>query len=255
MHRKNVIKTIIEMTEKTGEGHIPSAFSILDILWVLYDRVLDITPEKMKDPAHNRFILSKGHSALGLYAILAEKGFIKKETLKDFGTFESALGGHPDRTKIPGVEASTGSLGHGFPMAVGLALGARIKKNSSKVYTVIGDGECNEGTIWESALLASHHKLANLYCIVDYNHSGDRALKLGDLRQKFESFGWHALTINGHDQEEIYRALTQESVDKPIAIIAETVKGYGSKTMENNHAWHHKSPNATERELILKELE
>ena len=119
----------------------------------------------------------------------------------------------------------------------------------------MGDGECNEGTIWESALLAAHHELANLYCVVDYNHSGDRALKLGDLRKKFESFGWSAVSINGHDQEEIYRALTRQSAREPIAIIAETIKGYGSKLMENNPAWHHKAPKAGEElERILEEL-
>lgn len=236
------------------EGHIPAAFSILDILWVLYDRVLHITPDKQNDPKRNRFILSKGHASIGLYVILAEKGFISQKTLKSFGTFDSCLGGHPDRTKVPGVEASTGSLGHGLPMAVGLALGAKIKKQSSKVYVIVGDGECNEGTIWESAMLAAHHKLNNLYCIVDHNHSGDLALNHGDIRKKFEAFGWQAVSIHGHDQKEIYKALTQKSTVKPVAIIAETIKGNGCKIMENNPEWTHKYPNPAELEKILKEL-
>lgn len=238
-----------------GEGHIPSAFSILDLLWVLYDRVLGLTPENIRDPNRNRMVLSKGHASLGLYAVLAEKGLINDQEFARFCKFDGCLGGHPDRTKVPGVEASTGSLGHGLPMAVGLALGVKIKKGSSKVYAVIGDGECNEGTIWESALLAAHHRLSNLYCIVDYNHSGDRALELGDLAKKFESFGWSAASINGHNHEEIYQALTRQSADRPVAIIAETIKGYGSKIMENNPEWHHKAPKAGEElENILDDL-
>jgi len=251
---KHLKKQIIEMATQSNEGHIPSAFSVLDILWVLYNRVLNISPKQIDDPLRDRFILSKGHSSLGLYAVLAKKGFIKSETLKSFGKYGSILGGHPDRTKISGVEASTGSLGHGFPMAVGVALGIKIKKQKNKVYTIIGDGECNEGSVWESLLLASHHKLNNLYCIVDYNHSGDRALTFKDLQKQFEIFGWKTLSVDGHNQEEIYKALKEESSDKPIAIIANTVKGYGSKSMENNHAWHHKTPNSEELEQILKEL-
>lgn len=251
---KHLRKKIIEATVRTGEGHIPSAFSILDLLWVLYDRILDITPQNVRDSNRDRLVLSKGHASLGLYAVLAAKGFIDGETLSGFATFESPLGGHPDRTKVPGVEASTGSLGHGLPMAVGLALGMKIRKQPHKVYAIVGDGECNEGTIWESALLAAHHELSNLYCVVDYNHSGDRALKLGDLRKKFESFDWLAISVNGHDQEEIYRALTRRSDRKPIAIIAETIKGYGSKIMENNHEWHHKAPKEEELERILEDL-
>ena len=251
---KHLKEKIIRVATEANEGHIPAAFSILDLLWVLYDRVLNITPKKIADPNRNRFILSKGHASIGLYIILAEKGFINPKTLKNFGTFNSYLGGHPDRTRVPGVEASTGSLGHGLPMAVGLALGAKIKKKPSKVYVIVGDGECNEGTIWESAMLAVHHKLNNLYCIVDHNHSGDQALNPGNMRKKFESFGWHAVSINGHDHKEIYRALTQKSADKPMAIIAETIKGNGCKIMENNPEWTHKYPKLEELDEFLKEL-
>lgn len=247
-------RKILEVATHAQEGHIPAAFSILDILWVLYDRILGITPETKDNPERNRFILSKGHASIGLYIVLAEKGFIDPELLENFGKANSCLGGHPDRTRVPGAEASTGSLGHGLPMGIGLALGAKIKKQPSKVYVIVGDGECNEGTIWESAMLAVHHKLDNLYCIVDHNHSGDIALNPGDMRKKFEAFGWHAISIHGHDQEEIYRALTQKSTGKPLAIIAETIKGNGSKTIENNPAWTHKYPNAEEMEIILKEL-
>lgn len=251
---KHLKREIIEMAVIAGEGHIPSAISILHILWVLYDRVLDITPKNIKNLNRDRLILSKGHASLGLYVVLAEKGFIKKSSLKDFAKFDSDLGGHPDRTKVSGVEASTGSLGHGMPISTGLALAMKIRKQKHRVYVIIGDGECNEGTIWESVILAAHHNLSNLYCIVDYNHSGDRALKLGDLCRKFESFGWDAISINGHNEKEIYKALTKRSKNKPMAIIAETIKGYGVKMMENNHEWHHKSPNSKELEEIMKKL-
>lgn len=242
------------MSAKSNEGHIPSALSILDLLWVLYDRVLNITPETVNNHDRDIFILSKGHASLGLYAVLAKKGFISSESLDDFCKFKSDLGGHPDRTKISGVEASTGSLGHGLPIAVGVALGSKIKKQKNKVYVIVGDGECNEGTIWESAFLASNHKLNNLCCIVDYNHSGDRALKLGNLEEKFKSFGWMTASVDGHDQKKIYQALIKKSLNKPIAIIARTIKGYGCKIMENNPEWHHKSPNREELDIILKEL-
>jgi transketolase len=312
MSLKHLKENIIRTATATSEGHIPAAFSILDLLWVLYDRVIDVTPGKMADLDRDRFILSKGHASIGLYAVLAEKGFFNWDELKNFGKFGSIFGGHPDRTKVPGVEASTGSLGHGFPMAVGLALGAKIRvhlesgpaasregfsgerrdipttdasasrggnlgsepkitpraadsapsaafernpaKKMSKVYVIVGDGECNEGTIWESAMLGAHHKLDNLYCIVDQNHSGDGPMDPHDLREKFESFGWQAVRINGHDHEEIYKALTQKSVGKPIAIIAETVKGNGAKIMENSAEWTHKYPTPEQMEIIIKEL-
>ena len=247
-------RLILESATTSGEGHIPSAFSILDILWVLYDQVLNIDPKNPNDDKRDRLIVSKGHASLGIYAVLAEKGFFKTSELLNFAKFNNSLGGHPDRNKVPGIEASTGSLGHGFPMAVGIAMALKIKKNKAKGFVIIGDGESNEGTVWESALLASHHELSNLCCIIDYNHSNDKALKLGNLRKKFESFGWETRTINGHNHKEIYTSLSTLSATRPTAIIAETIKGKGSKTMENNHAWHHKTPNKEELESLLKEL-
>lgn len=247
-------KIIVESAYKSGEGHIASAFSILDILWVLYDKVLKIDPKDPENPNRDIFILSKGHGSLGLYAILAEKGFFPFDYFENFGKYHSKLGGHPDYLKIPGVEASTGSLGHGFPMAVGVALGMKIKKSNNKVYCLIGDGECNEGTIWESALLAPHHKLDNLTCIVDHNHSTDRALIVDDLVKKFQSFGWKTTTIDGHDHEKIFEAISKETINKPKMIIAETIKGRGSKTMENNPEWHHKSPMDEELKMLLDEI-
>lgn len=248
-------RAIVTAATNAGEGHITSAFSILDILWVLYDQVLKIDPQNPGTFDRDRFILSKGHAALGLYAVLAEKGFFPYSDLETFGNFNSSFGGHPDRNKIPGVEASTGSLGHGFPMAVGVAMALKIQQSPYKVYTLIGDGECNEGTVWESALLAAHHKLKNLCCVVDYNHSTDRALLVGDLEEKFASFGWDSCSIDdGHDHDKIHNALTYQPKDRPYVIVANTIKGYGCKRMENNPEWHHKSPSAHEVTEILEEL-
>ena len=247
-------RAIVRATVEAGEGHIPSAFSILDILWILYDRVLDIKPGNLENDDRDRFILSKGHGSLAHYAVLAEKGFFLDFNLKEFAQFKSPLGGHPDRNKVPGVEASTGSLGHGFPIAVGVAMALKIKKSTSRVFALVGDGECNEGTIWESAQLAVHHKLTNLRCIVDYNHSGDRALLVGDLVAKFRSFGWQSCSIDGHDHNAIYKALSTAPEDRPIAIIAKTIKGFGCSRMENNPEWHHKTPSAGELAEIIEEL-
>ena len=245
-------RQIIEVATACNEGHIPAAFSILDILWVLYDRILDITPETVDDPDRHRFVLSKGHASIGLYMVLVERGILDRRHLDNFGRYGSILGGHPDRTKVPGVEASTGSLGHGFPMAAGLALGAKIKNKPTKVFAIVGDGECNEGTIWESAMFAAYRQLDNLYCIVDQNHSGDIALHAGDYRQKFEAFGWHAVRINGHDPDAIYAALTQCVAGKPTAVIAETIKGNGCKIMENSPEWTHKYPRPEELAAMLE---
>ena len=174
--------------------------------------------------------------------------------LENFAKFDSILGGHPDRNKIPGVEASTGSLGHGFPFGVGMALGLKMKKSASRVFVIIGDGEANEGAVWESALLASHHHLTNLCCIVDYNHSTDRALQIGDMEKKFNSFDWETCTIDGHNHDKIFEALQKNGGHKPKAIIAKTIKGFGCRQMENNPEWHHKYPTHEELPTLLEGL-
>lgn len=247
-------RTILISAASSREGHVPSSFSVLDILWVLYDRILRIDPADPLDPERDRFILSKGHASLGLYAVLADKGFFPASELESFGKLHSILGGHADRNKVPGIEASTGSLGHGFPIAVGTALGLKILNKPQRVFALIGDGECNEGTIWESALLAAHHKLSNLCLVVDHNHSTDRALGLGDLAAKFGAFGWKTAVIDGHDHEQIFGTLSRTDEFRPTAVIAETIKGCGSKTMENNPAWHHRQPNPDELKILLEEL-
>lgn len=246
-------KQILLMSTRAQEGHIASSFSIIDILWVLYNRIIfDADNVALHD-----FILSKGHASLALYVVLKECGLISQNDIDQFASYNGILGGHPDRNKIKGVIASSGSLGHGLPIGVGLALGHRIRGNTDrKTYVLIGDGELNEGSIWESIELGGHHKLGNLFCIVDYNHSTDRALFLGDLEKKFSSFSWNTISIDGHCHESIETALkSQPQNSRPTAIIANTIKGRGILEMENNPAWHHRFPTKQEEEKMLGELE
>jgi transketolase len=252
---KEIRKKILLAAFNAKEGHIPSALSILDILYIIYKDFLDL--EKIKTSSFDRdlFILSKGHASLALYAILIENKILPENSLDDFSKYNSILGGHPDSNKVLGVEASTGSLGHGFPIAVGMALGNKIKGVNSRVITIVGDGECNEGSIWESALLCSHHMLNNITCIVDYNHSTDRALNLGNIKLKFESFGWECLSIDGHNHTEIFNSLSVKTHDRPVAIIANTIKGYGIKSMENDPSWHHKSPSESEFAELIAQIQ
>jgi transketolase len=246
-----LIKKIVDIATLKKEGHIPSSLSILDIMYVLYNEVLDVNGIKENRIDRDRFILSKGHASLGLYVILDHFGLLKDD-INTFCDLNSKLGGHPT-DKIDNVESSTGSLGHGLPIGIGLALAYKIKKYKSRVYVIVGDGEANEGTIWESALLANHHDLNNLFCIIDFNHSTDRAVELGDLNAKFKAFGWDTKIIDGHNQNEILLALNNKS-DKPTCIIANTIKGKGIKMLENNPEWHHKFPNEEEYKNIINNL-
>jgi transketolase len=208
------------MTLATGdEKHDESAHSTLDVLWVLYDRILRYDPKNPRSEERDRFVLSKGHGPEAFYAILVDKGFFPASALKTFMGWESILGSHPDRNQVPGVEASTGSLGHGLSMAVGMAMALRIKKSDRRVFALIGDGECNEGSIWEAILLAGNRQLSNLTCIAINNHSS--SLEFGDLAAKFASFGWAAATINGRDHEQIYKALSYRDSTRPTAVVAE----------------------------------
>lgn len=232
---KKLIERIITVAYNAKEGHIPSSLSILDILYVLYSNII-------KD--NDKLVLSKGHASLGLYTVLEHFNLLE-ENLDDFCKFESKLGGHPTN-KIKNITASTGSLGHGLPIAVGMALGEKINGTNNKIYAIIGDGESNEGTIWESLLLASHHKLDNLVCILDYNHSNDRALLFDNIKTKINSFNWLCVEINGHNHEEILLALRTNPINQPLFILANTIKGHGISIMENNHEWHHKIPNKDE---------
>ena len=203
------------------EKHDPSAYSTLEVLWVLYDRILRYDAANPRREDRDRFIMSKGHGPLVYYAILAHKGFFPASELKNFLKWEGILGGHPDRNRIPGVETSTGSLGHGFPMALGVALGLKAKKQDYRVYALIGDGEANEGSVWESVLLAGDLGLDNLTAILIHNHSSTR--NLGDLAAKFETFGWAAHSVDGRDVDAIENALASPAVDRPSLVIAEVL--------------------------------
>lgn len=249
---KTLKREILTACYHTREGHVASSYSVLDILYVLYDKVLDVEAISTKKPNRDRFVLSKGHAAIGYYAILKHFGFIN-ESIDTMCAYNSRLGGHPDCNKIPGVEASTGSLGHGVPMAVGMAMGLKIQNNLAHVYVLAGDGEINEGSVWESLLIASHHCLDNLTVIIDYNHSTDRAVDLNDLSQKLKSFGLNVISIDGHNHDEIQRAMLDRS-NMPVAIIANTIKGNGIKEMINNPAWHHRIPTDEEYKLFMEEL-
>lgn len=246
---KELRKTILQAAYHAQEGHIPSAYSILDIIWVLYDQVLNINNG-------DRFLLSKGQGCLALYAVLAKKGMGSRDDLVNhYCEYESKYGGHPDRNKVKEIEVSTGSLGHGLPIATGIALSNKDSNSKSKVFCLIGDGEANEGSIWEAALLATNHNLNNLVCIVDYNHSTDRALNMYSISEKFKAFGWNTLEIDGHDHKEIKNALFKSNTQSPTCIVANTIKGYGCKSMENSPAWHHRAPTEQEYVQFIKEID
>ena len=246
-------RLIVSASARANEGHIPSALSILEILFAEYFVVMPL--QRAAGHPVDRFILSKGHASLGLYVVLAASGHFPADWLDSFGAFDSPLGGHPDSLKVPGVEASTGSLGHGLPFAVGLALGNRAlmaEEARPRIVVLVGDGESNEGAIWEAAQLASHHALHELICLVDHNHSTDRALAVDPLDERFAAFGWSVHVVaDGHDVEDLSEALQRRTEGKPTALIVGTTKGKGVPTMENNPSWHHASPRADELEALL----
>lgn len=241
--RKNLVRRLIDISYKNKEGHIGSSLSILDLLYGIYHSY----------NLFDQFVLSKGHASLGLYIIL-EYFDLLHDSLDNFCKFDSRLGGHPYCYSDSSIQCATGSLGHGFPFALGLSIAKKIQKDIGRVYCIIGDGEANEGTIWETALLASHRKINNLCCIMDYNHSGDRALGLGNMIEKFEAFGWDSIEIDGHSMSEILNALQYQS-SKPFFILAHTIKGYGIPSIHNNPEWHHKSPNESEYQFLLSQLQ
>ena len=229
-------------------GHLGSAFSLIEALRVLYDDVLRFDAANPRWADRDRCILSKGHGCLALYAILADKGFFPAEELDRFCQFDGMLGGHPERAKVPGVEASTGALGHGLSIGLGQALAMRLQKRDSRVFVLMGDGEINEGSVWEAALCAGKHQLSNLVAMVDYNklQSYDRTSvvqNLEPLADKWRAFGFAVHEVDGHDVEGLRRVLASVpfETDKPSTIICHTVKGRGIAEAEGNPAWHHKS--------------
>lgn len=243
---------ILKACSHSNEGHIPSAFSILDILYSLYILLPKISNIDLTK--NDVFVLSKGHAALALYAILEEAKIIGPEWADTFGDFESNFGGHPDMNKIPGVKASTGSLGHGLPITLGKILAKRTQNIEFRAYCLIGDGELNEGSIWESLMLASHHSMKELTVIIDSNRSGDRALNLGSLESKFDSLGFDTKSVDGHSHKDLVSKFTNFHDHKPTAVIAQTIKGYGISEMENNPAWHHAVPTQEQLRTFLKGL-
>lgn len=253
---KRLKRYILTAAYEAKEGHVASAFSILDVLWVLYNKVASNYPPNPKWENRDYVILSKGHGCLALYAVLGDRGFFRIENLSTFCQYDSPFGGHPHRMKVPGVEASTGSLGHGLPIAVGIAKGLKIRGLSNRVFCLVGDGELNEGSNWEACMLASQHGLDNLNVIVDYNQSGDRAVEYRPfLPDKFDAFGFTSLTCSGHDHKALEKCLNYKNIPKmPSCLVLSTVKGKGIRDMENNPAWHHRAPNAAEYSAFTAEL-
>lgn len=240
---------IIETVYKAKEGHIASALSILDIIYVLYNKFINTD---LTDINRDRFVLSKGHGCLALYTVLEDKKLISTQELDNYCQFNANLGGHPF-PKLPHIESATGSLGHGISFGVGLALGMKLKGLAGKVFVLVGDQECNEGTIWESALLIKQHNLTNLVIIVDNNHSSNRSLFMDQLIEKFSSFGFNTTIVDGHDHVAIESAIIKNS-EIPKVIIANTIKGYRCKVIEENaNEWHHKIPTEVEYKQFLNE--
>jgi len=239
------------------DGHIPSAFSILDIITLLYRDVLRFDSGNPQWAERDIFVLSKGHGCLALYVNLHRHGFITDEDISRFCHKGGILGEHPDCTKVPGAEASTGSLGHGFSYITGLALGARIKGRNNRLFVLIGDGESHEGTVWEAAHVGANLKLGNLCVIVDWNQSGMQLLPLDDLPAKWRAFGWNTVVVDGHDETALKAALDAidfRCVGVPTAIIARTIKGKGVPMLEGHGKWHHRIPNEEEYRQIMEAL-
>ena len=255
-------KDIVAMIAEAGSGHPGGSLSCTDIMTALYfGGVLNYDASNPQMESRDRFVMAKGHAAPALYATLAHAGYFPREELKTLRKLGSRLQGHPDMNLCPGVEVSTGSLGQGASIAVGMALGAKCQGKDTKVYTILGDGECQEGQVWEAFMAAAHYKLDNLTVIVDNNGlqidgSNDEVMSLGDMPAKLRAFGFDLYEIDGHDLDAVEQALSAPATaGKPKAILAHTVKGKGVSFMEGQVGWHGKAPNEEQRQQALKELE
>lgn len=254
-------KTVVDMIIEGKGGHIGGDMSVMDILVELYFDQMNVGPENMDDPNRDRFVMSKGHSVEALYAVLAAKGFFPtEEVVQQFSKFGSRYIGHPNN-KLPGIEMNSGSLGHGLPVCVGMALAGKMNAQDYRVYTVMGDGELAEGSVWEAAMAGNQYKLDNLCAVVDRNRlqiSGNTEDVMGhdSLEERFAAFGWHVISVNGHDYDELKAAFEEAKTTKgqPTVVIANTVKGCGSSIMENKANWHHKVPTGEEYDQIMKDL-
>ena len=257
-------RSALEMTHISRGRHIGSVFSMAEIIAVLYTGVLNVDPRDPRKPDRDRMILSKGHAGSAVYAALAETGFFPVEQLKTHYANGSILSGHVSHKGVPGVEVSTGSLGHGLGVGTGMALGAKMDGAEWRTWVVLGDGECDEGSVWEAALQAAQYGLDRLCAIVDYNHmqslfTVEETLQLEPFEQKWKDFGWNAESVDGHDVRALRaacsRAMNNAGSGKPSIILAHTVKGKGVSFMENNILWHYRTPQGEEYEAALKELE
>lgn len=255
-------QNILDIVMAGNGGHIGGDMSVIDILAVLYFDIMNISPENRTDPDRDYFVLSKGHSVEALYAVLAAKGFFSlEEVLEKFSRFGSPFIGHPNN-KLPGIEMNSGSLGHGLPVSVGMALASKKDNRPSRVYTVMGDGELAEGSVWEAAMAAANYRLDNLCATVDRNGlqisgSTEDVMQLEELAAKFQAFGWNVIVVkDGNDVEQLKAAYeqAQASKGKPTMVIANTVKGSGSTVMENKAQWHHKVPTQEEYQQISKDF-
>lgn len=251
----------LDMVKHAHASHIGCILSVADIIAVLYNDILNTNPENITDRNRDRFILSKGHSGVAVYAALAEKGFFPIDILNTYGDDGSIFSCHISHKGVPGVEVSTGSLGHGVSIACGMALNGKLRGEKYKVYTVIGDGECNEGSVWEMAMLASHYELDNFTVVVDRNHMQamgfcEDVMDMSPLEEKWRTFGWHVVNVNdGHNHESIRNAFYEISDGEPKVIIADTVKGKGISFMENQLLWHYRDPQGELYEQAVEEME
>ena len=257
---KKIRATAIKMVYEAKASHIGGALSMTDILAVLYNDILNINPEDPQNTDRDRFILSKGHACTGLYAVLGIKGFFSIESLDSYGKDGTIFLSHTTH-HVPGIEISAGSLGHGLPIACGLALAAKRQKKVWKTYCLVGDGEMDEGSNWEAILFAAHHDLNNLCLIIDYNKiqslgNTNEILNLEPLAEKFKVFNWNVIEINGHDHQEIKNAFNffKSKSKAPSVVIANTIKGKGISFMENNLLWHYKSPSTEQYYKAMEEL-
>lgn len=252
----------VEMTHLGKSSHVGSVLSIADILAVLYGQIMHLDPAQPRWPGRDRFILSKGHAGAGVYAALAERGFIPREQLRTHYQNGSSLSGHVSSKGVPGVELSTGSLGHGLGVGTGMALAAKRAGRSNRVFVLLSDGECDEGSNWEAIMFAAHHKLDNLVVAIDYNklQSLDlvsKTLALEPFADKWRAFGWHVAEVDGHDHEELLSSLDLQSGTRsiPSVVICHTTKGKGVSFMENQVLWHYRSPQGNEYSMACAELE
>lgn len=260
---KDLRRTIFKTICKGGGGHLPASLSIVEILTALYyTGILKVDPKNPCDPDRDRFILSKGHAGVALYAVLADMGYFDRGHLDTFGKCGTILGGHPDMHKVPGIEASTGALGHGLSFGLGMALAGKMDKRPYRVFVLVGDGECQEGSVWEAAMYASQQKLDNLITIIDFNklQAMDRLENIVGLEpfgDKWRSFGWEVKEVNGHDFSVLKNIFGSVPFvpGKPSLVIAHTVKGKGISFMENVPIWHFRLPNENEMKTACDELE